>query len=251
MFTERFLNNRRGVELSAAERGLLEAAISEVDTVEARKTIVKAGEPVSQSTLLVEGFMSRYIDDRKGLRQLVAIHVPGEFVDLHAYPMGTLDHSVGTLTAATVAKVPHEALNAILRDHPELTYKLWFSTLVDASLHRAWLFRVGRLDSVGRVAHFLAEMNARLEAVRLSDGRRFALGITQADLAEACGLTSVHVNRVMRQLREMELCVFRSSMVDILNREELERRGNFDPYYLYLRDPPHPDREAVPTYPGR
>lgn len=235
MLTDRLLRNRRGVDLTATERALIEGAIAGVDTVGPRTTLVRAGAPVHVSTLLLEGFMSRYIDDRRGLRQLVAIHVPGEFVDLHAFPMSYLDHSVGTLTAVRVAVVPHDRLAAILDHHPALARKLWFSTLADAAMHRAWLFRVGRLDSVGRVAHFLCEMNARLEAAGLSDGRQFALGITQADLAEACGLTSVHINRVIRQLREMELCVFRFALVEILDRPGLERRGDFNPDYLYLR----------------
>ena len=238
MSMERFLLNRREVRLTDHERQVLEEAVTDVVDFEARMTLIKAGDPVSVSTMLVEGFMSRFIDDRKGLRQLVAIHVAGEFVDLHAFPMTVLDHNVGTLTAARIAIVPHSALRRIIADYPELARKLWFSTLLDAAMHRAWLFRVGRLDAVGRVAHFLSEMNARLEAVGLSDGAHFSLGITQADLAEVCGLTSVHTNRVMRQLREMGLCLFRASAVDILDRPGLERRGNFNPDFLFLESRP-------------
>jgi CRP-like cAMP-binding protein len=234
MFMDRLLANRRGVELTPQERALLENAISEIRTVDARVTIVEAGKPIDVSTYLLDGVISRYIDDRKGLRQLVSIHVAGEFVDLHAYPMHALDHSIGTLTAATIAVVPHNALKEVLDPRPELTRKLWFSTLVDASMHRAWLFRVGRLDAVGRVAHLLCEMNARLHAVGLSDGRRFALALTQADIAEICGLTTVHTNRVFRQLRESGLCRMRSSLVEIEDPAALARRGNFSPYYLYL-----------------
>ena len=234
MLTGRFLRNRRGVALTEAERTALENAISEVRDLPARTTLVRAQEPVHVSTMLVDGYMSRYIDDRKGLRQLVGLHVPGDFVDLHSFPMVTLDHSIATLTAAKVALIPHARLRALVEADRAFGMKLWFSTLIDASVHRAWLFRVGRLDAVGRVAHFLSEMNARLEAVGLSDGHQFTLGITQADLAEACGLTSVHTNRVMRQLREMGLCIVRTPTVEILDRAALERRGNFDPYYLYL-----------------
>lgn len=234
MFTEKFLINRRGVALTDQERRLLDDAIAEVRTLAPRTTLVEAGETSRESTLLLEGLMSRYIDDRRGLRQLVAVHVPGEFVDLHAYSMRTLDHAIGALTAAKVAIVPHDALEALLAPRPELARKLWFSTLLDAAMHRAWLFRLGRLDAVGRVAHFLCETNARLQAVGLSDGRRFALDLTQADLAEVCGLTTVHVNRVMRQLREGGLCLFRSALVEVIDLPRLARRGDFDPAYLYL-----------------
>ena len=237
MFTERFLRNKRGVRLDSDERARLEAAISDVRSLEPRTTIVRAGEKLSQSTLLIEGFLSRYIDDRNGLRQLVAVHVPGDFVDLHGYPLKELDHDVASMTAATVAIVRHDRLDAITRELPELARKLWFATLIDASIHRAWLFRLGRLDALGRVSHFLCETNARLASAGLSDGNRFALGGTQNDIAEICGLTNVHVNRVMRQLREQRLCVFRSSLVEILDLEHLTARGQFDPDYLYIEAP--------------
>lgn len=234
MFMERLLANRRGVTMTREERALLESAISEVRSIEARRILVEAGHHVEESTFLLEGILSRYIDDKKGLRQLVAVQVPGEFLDLHAYPMPELDHSIGSLTAATVAIIPHAALKEILDPRPELTRKLWFSTLIDAAMHRAWLFRVGRLDAVGRVAHFLCEMNARLAAVGLSDGSRFVLALTQSDIAEICGLTTVHTNRAFRQLREAGLCQMRSSLVDIEDPPGLARRGDFNPDYLYL-----------------
>ena len=175
MITERFL--RRGVRLDAPERSRLEAAIENVRVFEPRTRIVKAGETLTHGTLLIDGFMCRYIDDRQGLRQLVAFHVPGDFVDLHGYPLKTLDHNVATLTSATLATVPHQALESIEREAPVLARKLWFATLLDAAIHRAWLFRLGRLDGIGRVAHFLCETNARLMLAGLSDGRRFAFGL--------------------------------------------------------------------------
>jgi len=234
MLTDRFLRDKRGVHLEPAERARVEAAISEVRVLGPRMTVVHAGERVHHSTLLLEGFMSRYIDDRNGLRQLVAVHVPGDFLDLHAFPLKVLDHDVATMTAVKVAIVPHSELEEIERDFPKLTRKLWFSTLIDASIHRAWLFRLGRLDGVGRVAHFLCETNFRLMSAGLSDGRRFELGLTQADLAEICGLTTVHVNRVMRHLRQEGLCVLRSSVAEILDPERLAARAQFDPAYLYI-----------------
>lgn len=237
MFTERFLKGKQGVDLAPAERVRLEAAIAEIQTLEPRKIVVRAGEHLQYSTLLLEGIMSRYIDDRNGLRQLVAIHVPGDFLDLHGFPLKVLDHDVATMTAVTVALVPHVELAAIMEEMPQLTRKLWHATLIDGAIHRAWLFRLGRLDAVGRVAHFLCETNARLVSAGLSDGHRFALGLTQADLAEICGLTNVHVNRVLRHLREERLCVFRSSLVEITEPEKLAARGQFNPAYLYIEAP--------------
>ncbi|MBK6413061.1 Crp/Fnr family transcriptional regulator [Sphingopyxis sp.] len=238
MFTERFLRDKRGASLTADERARIEGAIGEVKTLAPRKIIARAGEPLHQSTLLIEGVMSRYLDDRQGLRQLVAIHLPGDFLDLHAFPLKVLEHDVATLTSATVATISHAQLEAITQDMPELTRKLWFATLLDAAIHRAWLFRLGRLDATGRIAHFLCETNARLFSAGLSDGRRFALALTQADLGEICGLTTVHVNRVMRQLREKGLCSFRASLVEIPDPVALAARGQFDPDYLYMETIP-------------
>ncbi|WCT72606.1 Crp/Fnr family transcriptional regulator [Sphingomonas naphthae] len=234
MLTTRFLQSRRHIELTTEERERLEGSIAGVNQLRSRTLVVQADQVLDHSTLLLEGYMCRYIDDERGLRQLVAIHVPGDFVDLHAYPLKSLDHNVSTLTPASTAIFPHTALQAINDEMPALTKKLWFATVLDAAIHRAWLFRLGRLDAIGRVAHFLSETNLRLMAVGLSDGHRYAFGITQNDLAEICGLTSVHVNRVMRSLREERLCVFRSGLVQIDDPEALARRGQFKSNYLYI-----------------
>lgn len=243
--TGRFFRDKRGARLTPDEHTRLEASIGEVRTVAARTTLVRAGDRLNASTLLIDGFISRHIDDRKGLRQLVAVHVPGDFVDLHAYPLKTLDHDIATMTAATVAIIPRAEVDAIMRELPQLARELWFATLLDAAMHRAWLFRLGRLDAVGRVAHFLCETNTRLVSAGLSDGHRFALGLTQTDVSEICGLTSVHVNRVMRHLREQRLCIFRSSVVDILEPARLAARGQFNAGYLYIDDRPSEPRQRL------
>lgn len=245
MFTTKFFRDKEGAKLELHERLRLEAAVSQVNQIDGRTCFVRSGVYLEQSTLLLEGFICRYVDDKKGLRQLVAVHVPGDFVDLHAYPLKRLDHNVGTMTPARVAIVPHSELDDMAHEMPKFMRKLWFSTLIDAAIHRAWLFRLGRLDAVGRVAHFLCEINARLKAVDLSDGARFELPIIQSDIAEICGLTNVHVNRVMRTLREENLCVFRSSVVEILNLQGLASRGQFDPAYLYISHVPQPSQPTM------
>lgn len=235
---DRFLDNKRGVELTAADRAIITDSVSSVKILPARTIIVRAGQPLNYSTLLLDGFMSRHIDDLNGARQLVAFHVPGDFVDLHSFPMHALDHDVATLTKAEVALVPHSALDKINEDRSDLTKKLWFSTLLDAAIHRAWLFRIGRLKAVARVAHFLCETDVRLEAVGLSEGHRYSLPITQADLAEICGLTPIHINRVVKQLREQTLCTYRDGIVEIHNYEGLCKFAQFNPYYLYVTNNP-------------
>ncbi len=235
--TGRFLMGRRRSQLTADDIGSLEDAAQNVRTLPARTLMIRAGERVTVSTMLLEGFICRYMDDREGLRQLVAIHVPGDFVDLHGFPMEMLDHDVATLGPVKIASWPHAALARVMEGRPNLTRMLWFSTLLDAAMHREWIFRLGRLGAEGRVAHLMCELNTRLEMVGLAADGRFALPLKQADLAEACGLTGVHVNRVLRSLRERGLLLFRNGVVEILDRRPLAALGEFDPAYLFPDDP--------------
>ena len=233
MITGRFLLGRAREALGAADEAVLEAAVTEVIDLPARHTLIRTGEPVRASTYLVDGFMCRYMDDHDGYRQLVAISVPGDFVDLHAYALRKLDHDVATLGPARVAIVPHDRLATINRDHPHLTRLLWFSTLLDAAMHREWIFRLGRLDAAGRMAHLFCELEARLAMVGLVTDGTFALPLTQPDLAEACGVTGVHANRTLRALRERGLMTFRDGMVTIHDLAGLRRMAEFDPGFLY------------------
>jgi CRP-like cAMP-binding protein len=231
--THNVLRNR-AEELSDVEREMLESAISETRVCRSGHVVVRQAERVEISTLLVQGFMTRHIDASDGRRHLVAVHVPGDFVDLHAYALKKLDHDVGALTDVTVAVFPHSTLERIQAEHPHLTRRLWFLTLLDAAMHRQWISRLSSLAALERVAHFLCEMNARLLAIEASDGSGFELPMTQLDLGEVCGLTNVHVNRVLRQLREMGLCNVRSPQVLIHDLKGLSATGQFQPGYLYL-----------------
>lgn len=231
--TGRFLMGRGRDRLTGGERRVLEGAVCAVKDYPARHHLIRRGEPLEMSMMLIDGYVTRYMDDREGYRQLVSVHVPGDFVDLHGFPTGRLDHDIGTLGPVRVALFDHQALVALTDAHPHLTRVLWFSTLLDAAMHREWIFRLGRLGADGRLAHFFCELNARLEMVGLAREGRFDLPLTQPDLAEACGLTGVHVNRVLRDLRERELLVFRNGQVEILNAKGLASVAEFESDYLY------------------
>lgn len=234
MLFDLFLRHRRREQLSQEDLCALEAEAIERRDLPARKTVVEQGKPVRVSTYLVEGLMCRYMDDRQGERQLVAVHVPGDFVDLHAYPLHWLDHDVATLTRCKVAYIPHEALDRLVARRPNLAKMLWFSTLLDAAMHREWIFRLGRLGAVERVSHFFCEIEAKLRAVDLSDGRRFHLPMTQTDLGEACGMTPVHMNRMLRELKDRGLMEMQRGEVTMLNRQGLIHLAQFDPSYLFF-----------------
>ena len=236
MKTTNFLKGRRGTQITKEEREALEGVLSKPTKLPARRLVVRAGEEVTQSILLLEGFMCRYMDDRKGNRQLVAVHLPGDFVDLHGYPLQHLDHDVATITEATVAYAPHSRLTEITQRMPHLSRMLWFSTLLDAAMHREWIFRLGRLNAAGRVAHFLAETNVRLMMIGRSDGHRYDLPMTQTDLGEACGLTQVHTSRTLSALRRGGIADVQCGVVHIKDRRELQRLAEFDAAYLYPDD---------------
>ncbi len=209
--------------------------------MEARTVLTRKGEVLEFSSILVKGFLSRHVDDRRGHRQFVSLQVPGDLVDFHAYPTQFLDHDVAALSDAQIALIPHSAIAAITQADAELARKLWFATLLDAALHRGWIFRLGRLDAPGRVCHFLAETGARLQAVGLGSDVNFFLPITQADLGEACSLTSIHVSRVLKMLRSSGICAFRDGEVRIHDLAALLRLAQFDPTYLYLDDANRPN----------
>lgn len=241
MITERFLMGRGVGVMTDEDRVLLEQSIDEIREVPARTVLIRQGEEVKQSTFLVEGHVCRYMDDRQGYRQLVGIHVPGDFFDLHGFPMRRLDHDVATLGPARLAIFNHDTLISLTSQSPGLTRMLWFSTLLDAAMHREWIFRLGRLSADGRIAHFFCELGTRLRMVGLSDGLNFRAPINQSDIAEACGITAIHVNRTLKRLREDGMLTFRAGQVIIHDLPKLRRRAEFDEAYLY----PGPGRDIA------
>lgn len=234
----RVLRKRRHAALTPGEAAVLAGAIAEIWDVEPRQTVVQARSTVDVSTLLITGLMTRYVDDRNGDRQVVAVHVAGDFVDLHAYPLRSLDHAIEALTAVRIGIVPHSALRSIQDTQPELARKLWFMTLLDGALLRRAVFRLGRLSAIQRVAGLFCELHLRLHAVGLAGPDRFPLPVTQSDLASICGITNVHVNRVLRELRDSGLVSLSAPSVVVHDLPALARLGHFDSDYLYLDPDP-------------
>ena len=234
MITDLFLKTHRYPKLTQAEVDALEAAVARTTDFAPRQQIVRQQTPLSQSTLLLDGFVERYKDVADGRRQILAIHIPGDFVDLHSYPLKRLEHSVAALTKATVALFPHAAIRDLTERSPALTELLWRSTLIDAAINREWIVSVGSRRADIRLAHLFCEMYVRLGRVGLVDGMRFALPLTQIDLADATGLTAVHANRTLRFLRERNLVRFRHGMVELLDLPALQAFAAFDPSYLFL-----------------
>lgn len=225
-------------EISAEEERALRDAFSEFREYPADRTFITRGEELDHSTLLIEGLMCRYKDLRNGERQVTELHVAGDFADLHSFTLKRLDHHMMTLTPCRVGILPHENLTRITERYPHLTRVYWFSTNLDAAIHREWAVSLGRRDALSRAANLFCELYVRLRIVGLTEADSYRLDLTQADLAECLGLTSVHVNRTLKELRERELLEFRGGTVTILDLPELERVAEFDPAYLYLERRP-------------
>lgn len=215
----------------------LDHACTEIRTLGPRETFSTAGETVRFSALLLEGLMVRYVVSDRGpqpSRQMVSIQVPGDFVDLHALPLKRLDHDVCTLTRARIALFPHEALERIIAASSEDARTLWKLTMIDASIHRHWIYRGGTLRAMAAMADFLCEMDTRLSACGLVDHGRVPLPLLQSDLAEICGISNVHVSRVAKDLRDAGLSTLRDGLAQIHDRSALQKLAGFDPGYLYL-----------------
>ena len=238
MIEKLLLKLRARDTVSAEEEAALRDAVGEVRNYPADSVIIREGDEISVSTLQLDGLVCRYKDLRDGSRQISALHVPGDFVDLHGFSLKRLDHSILALTPCRMALVPHARLAEISEQHPHLTRLLWFLTNLDASIHRAWVLSLGRRSSMARTAHLFCELRARLEVVGLADETGYALPVIQAELAECLGMTSIHMNRTLRQLREQSLVEFRGGRVTILDRAALERVAEFSPDYLCLERRP-------------
>lgn len=229
-----FLKLRCRDEVSADEEAALERACVGFREARAHEILVHAREVQTQSHLLLEGIVCRHITLSDGRRQIVAIHVPGDFIDLHSFLLQRLEHDVEALSPVRIALFPHASLRRISETHPHLARMLWLSTLLDAALHREWVLSVGRRTATERVAHLFCELFERMRVVQLTCDGSFALPLRQGDIADACGLTSVHVNRTLRTLRDLGLVEFRSRKVVILDHKALADIAEFDPFYLHL-----------------
>jgi CRP-like cAMP-binding protein len=224
--------------LSEEEERVFVNAVAEVREIGADRPIVRAGVTLSQSTVLLEGFACRYKDLPDGQRQIQEIHVAGDCMDLHGFLLKSLDHNVGALTRVRIALIPHEALREITETHPHLARLLWFSTLLDASIQREHILSIGRRTALARLAHLFCELHLRLSVAGEANGTTYHLPLTQADLADASGLTAVHVNRMLKRIRDEGLLTFRGGEVVIHDPERLQREAGFDPAYLHLERRP-------------
>lgn len=204
-----------------------------VQTIEDDQDIVREGDRPMYCPLLIDGFACRYKTLENGQRQIVAFHVPTEICDLTSLMQKKVDCSIGTLTPVKVVMIPHTTILAWTREHPGLTHLLWRATLVDASISREWIVNVGRRTAYQRTAHLLCELTLQMRAAGLVRGFTCEMPLTQVELADALGLTPVHVNRTLQWLRNEGLIELGGGSLTVRNWRDLKRAAGFDATYLH------------------
>jgi len=229
---------RQRFELSAAEEQEIEGLVADSRQVDPDQTIVRAGDKLDVSLLLLDGWLVRHKDMPGGERQITEVHVSGDFADLHGYTLKKLDHDVSSLSECTIGIVPHARLRSLFERNPRLGKLYWFLTNMDAAIHREQILSLGRRSAIERMAHLFCELYVRLEVAGCATGDRFAFPLTQRELSECLGLTVVHANRTLQELRRRQLVEVGSREVRIIDRAGLEAVAEFDPEYLYLDKQP-------------
>jgi CRP-like cAMP-binding protein len=195
--------------------------------------LVRDGDYPDSCCLLITGFAYRHKITGEGARQIISLHLPGDFIDLQNMFLSVSDHNVQALTHADIAFVPKALLSQLAMSHPLIARAMWIDTLIDASIFREWVVNVGRRDSRARVAHLLCEFALRLESAGLSENHRYTLPMTQEQLADSVGLTPVHVNRVLKALESDGLISRDKRALTIEDWHQLSVAGDFHERYLH------------------
>jgi CRP-like cAMP-binding protein len=223
-----------GAKLNDVDRQILETLTANTQRVGPHQDIIREGDEPDDVHLILDGFACRYQILPDGKRHIMAYLVPGDICDFHVAILGEMDHSISTITPCTLVEIPHETIHNITTNHPTLNRAFWWGTLVDEGILREWLVSLGRRSADQRLAHLFCELLIRLQTVGLADHNSFAMPLTQEELADTLGLSTVHVNRMMMELREKELITTNGKRLTINNVERLQDFAQFNPIYLHL-----------------
>jgi CRP-like cAMP-binding protein len=245
LFVERLAS--RSV-LTDDERTTILNLTGEIRHLASHADFVQAGEHVDHACLVVSGMVGRFGSNRDGVRQITCLHIPGDMADLPSVVSPRSGWGLGALTATTVLRVAHMDLRRLAATQPGVAEAFWRDCVAEGSIFSEWVVNVGRRDSISRIAHLFCEMAIRSEQAGHGDRQSFPLPITQTDLGDATGLTNIHVNRTLRQLRTEGVVQMRAGIVLIHDWNRLVSVGDFDPAFLLLNGPCpricHADQDA-------
>lgn len=227
----------RGRLPDAARQALLDLPVSG-KRFQTGEDLVREGERPTHCCLVYSGLVSRYKTLRSGARQIVSFHMPGDMVDLQSALIMVADHGIRTHVPTTILSIAHGDILQAAADHPALARAFWFDTLMDAAVFREWTVNVGRRNARERTAHLILEFAVRHRMAGSLDGDlSFELPVSQTDLSDALGMTSVHLNRTLQWMRGARLIRTHSRMITIENWPEMERLAGFDEIYLHPEGP--------------
>lgn len=219
--------------MDEADRVALLALPCTVRTFSSGSYLVRDGDVPDNCGVLLSGFAYRHKITGDGGRQIISIHMPTEFIDLQNIFLDVSDHNVQMLTPAEVVLIPRVAIRDLALNRPAIGRALWIDSLIDASIFREWVVNVGRRDSRARIAHLLCEFSLRLESHGLAREHRYELPMTQEQLADAVGLTPVHVNRVLKILEKEGLISRQKRSIVIEDWQRMREVGDFNERYLH------------------
>jgi CRP-like cAMP-binding protein len=221
-------------ELSEEECRAVDECCQDIREVGAREDVIAQGDRTGGVKLLLDGFACRYKTLEDGRRQIVSYFVPGDLCDLRVFILKRMDHSIGAIAPSRVATIAPDDVLKLMNTYPSLTRALWWSTLVEEAILREWIVNVGQRNARERMAHLFCELLYRYRAVGLNQGLSCTLPLTQIELAETLGLSSVHVNRTLQELRRRKLITLNGGTLTIQNLKDLEKLSFFNPDYLHL-----------------
>lgn len=232
------------------ERRRLEALTGERQrSFAAKSDLIREGDTTQELHLVLSGLGARYKLLPDGSRQILAFLIPGDLCDAEVFVLREMDHGIVALAETRCALIRADTMRSLLREVSPLAEALWWGTMTDAAVLRERIIDHGRRDARERIAHLFYEMLIRHRMIGEADGNRFGFPVTQEDIADATGLTPVHVNRMVQQLREEGIIEMRSRVLKVLDPEGLKRAARFDPNYLHLTRTEQGD-EAVSTRAG-
>lgn len=220
--------------LTPDDEACLERLTRNASSLPADRQLKTEGDQPTQVHIVLEGLACRYKILPDGRRQILAFLVPGDPCDFQVFLLPHMDHSLGTLAPSVVANVSRQDIESAIAERPGLARAFWFSTLLDEAIMREWLVNVGRRNAYERMAHLLWELYLRHAVVgKVAEGA-FHLPLTQADLADALGLSTVYVNKTITRLRGSGIIETDRRQVRILKPAELSAIAGFDAGYLHL-----------------
>ena len=219
--------------VSEDDASALRALPNVIKNLPAGSSITREGDRPTQSVVVHAGFVFRAKTTISGKRQILSFHPAGDMPDLHGLLLERMDHDLVTLSDARVAFIEHRHINKLIETRPQLARALWKETLVDAAIFRAWMVNLGSRTAAARLANLIAEIRQRLEDVGLPADRDLGFPVTQSDLADALGITDVHINRVLQTFRASGILDIKRKHVTLSDVEGLLEIGGFDDRYLH------------------